>query len=588
MEFKLSSKNNFYLFLLFLTLGLIWIYFILSPLKSLPSPIFGGDYYNHLGILNHLYAGGSFFESAQLSGEIPWVPRFHHLIVFVFGKLFNLDPLTAWIWQSIFIFPLFYSLAYYFIGRKIGAENFILFSIVFLASFPIFKYTDFAATILMPFYAIVIFNFVKKPSLKNALLLALVFGIGSNTNVQLAAVSFLLILLLLILSLFRKNISPDIPEIKPTHVLLSLALTFLLALVYWHGPIFIKSMHVLNKLHIYGWADFSNIFVIFGYGFNSIIGNILHLNITTLFFLYFLYYFYTKRSSKNYLSEPTILIPLIILVAIVISAFHPLVTFTLAKVHFAPERLVLMLSYLLAYFSILYIPLVRNNKYIFFLLLVSVLIIGYHGYTSFTSSKYYTAGLQSLPDIPFLSAEEWIKNNTDVDTVFLSSKEEAFAFNALTGRKFMDIRWTHTSIYADMQQRDMDAAIILYGNNDEKTTELLNKYNVSYFLLSNHYPDLLYKIDEKGAISGIFDPFLAQNTPENLKYIEKYDVPYMRVYSYMDPAWVPNYPKYNLLLFGPKYNSTDLFSPVFVSHLEYVVSFEDENGEYIAIYKVRR
>src|SRR3989338_6009562 len=87
---ELSSDTFKYVLILALTVAFV-NYNFLSQFKQLPSPLYGGDYYNHLGSIYHIYYGGSVFENGQMHGESQWVPWFYHLSVVILSKITGID-----------------------------------------------------------------------------------------------------------------------------------------------------------------------------------------------------------------------------------------------------------------------------------------------------------------------------------------------------------------------------------------------------------------------------------------------------------------------------------------------------------------
>ena len=73
----------------FLLINLSWI----TPLKQLPSPIYGGDYYYHLGFVNHMIRGGSVFENHQYNGEAPWSPFLYQGSIALLSKITGANPI---------------------------------------------------------------------------------------------------------------------------------------------------------------------------------------------------------------------------------------------------------------------------------------------------------------------------------------------------------------------------------------------------------------------------------------------------------------------------------------------------------------
>ena len=62
--------------ILIAVVGLVLLthYHIVSPLRQLPSPIYGGDYYYQLGQTNHVASGGSPLHSSKPPPSHPQLP----------------------------------------------------------------------------------------------------------------------------------------------------------------------------------------------------------------------------------------------------------------------------------------------------------------------------------------------------------------------------------------------------------------------------------------------------------------------------------------------------------------------------------
>src|SRR3989344_8578193 len=91
------------LFLLVSLVMLSYTFGFVTQLKQIPSPLYGGDYYNGLGGVIHILDGGSILNSAQMAGEIPWVPWLYHLSVAIFSRITGIEPMMALIDFSVII-----------------------------------------------------------------------------------------------------------------------------------------------------------------------------------------------------------------------------------------------------------------------------------------------------------------------------------------------------------------------------------------------------------------------------------------------------------------------------------------------------
>ncbi len=84
-----------YVFIILLILVVSFLIGVLSGLKQLPGPLYGGDVYFHFASIKHLENGGSIFKSAQYLGEWQHYSWLLYILVFWFSKLFHLTTQKA-------------------------------------------------------------------------------------------------------------------------------------------------------------------------------------------------------------------------------------------------------------------------------------------------------------------------------------------------------------------------------------------------------------------------------------------------------------------------------------------------------------
>ena len=176
-------KNN-WMFIAVLGFLAFLNYLYLSPLESLPSPIYGGDYYYQLGQTNHFKFGGNPFESATILGALPGYFVLYTLGAGLIAKL-GFDAIVAHFIFSYIILLLgaivFYTLVNkLFKSKVLGIVGVLMF---FMADkFPILKYTPFAELLIMPLIILLLYNFIKDTSKRNILFLGIGFGLAGLTH----------------------------------------------------------------------------------------------------------------------------------------------------------------------------------------------------------------------------------------------------------------------------------------------------------------------------------------------------------------------------------------------------------------------
>jgi hypothetical protein len=144
----------------------------------------------------------------------------------------------------------------------------------------------------------------------------------------------------------------------------------------------------------------------------------------------------------------------------------------------------------------------------------------------------------------------WITYNIRKNETILSNDESGFMLAVLSGRKVMLTRRTHASYYVDIDKRIAEAAVAMYGNNTEKSLDILKKYNVKYLYIDEHL--LNYPM---------------RTRPEFSDYLEENNINFSLVYDRYDIAVPPERANMlNLLIIPPqKINPefVELFEPVY-------------------------
>jgi hypothetical protein len=181
-----------------------------------------------------------------------------------------------------------------------------------------------------------------------------------------------------------------------------------------------------------------------------------------------------------------------------------------------------------------------------------------------------------------------VLTNTDVHDVFISSKENAFMINALTGRKVLTLRRGHMEHFVEADPREVALAVILYGNNDAKRAELLREYNVSYLYWDVYWINSEFTIED-GQVSGWYDPILVYDTPENRMIFDENGVRYAAINTWIDPsAKGEDVPMFDVLIVGPE--NYEAFNHPWNSgldpYLERVWQYDEGGLTYVAVYKV--
>jgi len=607
----MEKKISLILFLLIIFVFLFLNYGLISKFKQLPSPIYGGDLYYHLGMMYHIFDGGSIFENSQLLNETPWAPFFYQLLIVIISKIFGISLMIANLYSSLF-FMIISSVIVYFLSKEFFKDDFISLIPVclILSNFPVFKYSYFTEVVVMPLFFYLLFKALKHNSKKYYILAGISFGLIGISHVMAFMMACVFVFITFFYLFFfgefeegkhaikvsRKsfiiNLSNLITNlINRRYFFITIIIGLIISQLYWFKPIFFHRLSTANKISEYDQTDFSSV-NIFEYTIKSLYeifvrsDNIFYL-ILSIFSLLGLFYLILKKKSfeEKYI--------LLILSALLLSRFHYLITFPILGTDFFSR---LMVSYifttlqpLLFTFGIIMIfeKLKINSRKFFVFAVIAVVIISIKIYEErINSDVWIKTGMQPLPEYIY-ELSEWIRKNTKVNDVFASTNEISFMLNGISGRKVLNSRRAHSGMYVDVDKRWADAAVLFYGNNSEKISEIIKKYNIKYLYWQANWVSLDFEI-ENGNIVNIFDPLLIKDIKEYEEYLSKNGVKYIKINFWLDPAnRNSDVKKFDTLLVLPyKIDDFDPFSPEFKKHLKEIKDFRHNNITIGKIYEV--
>ena len=547
------------LVLLFLNFGL------LETMQQLPSPIYGGDFYNGLGGVNHLMSGGSLFASAQMIGETPWVPWLYHVSVAIFATITGLGAMKGLIFFSLPAMVLSAVVAYLFITRMCGDKYLAIAGMVFLLqAFPIFKYSEFAALLMVPAFLLVLYEFVKKPDARNAAVTGVLLGLAGLSNTQAFFVSFMLFGLAFVFFFLPRlwkggKVAMDggDAELLKMYAIVFVA-GFAISLLFWYWPIFVYHGNTLNPIQDITTPDVNNptylwqtvtdyslkpVFLPYTGGIEMIF--------TLLVLAGIAYAAITRQSDESRFI-------LMILAGVLLGTFHTFITLPLFGKHLVNFMLVdqmrpILLAALVPMGVLLVFRKASKEKartIITAAVLVLTLWLFLQALEAKWENQWYKSGQQALMP-PIAELESWVKANTNVNDVFLTTNEDGFMMNAVTGRKVLSYRRAHSSPYTDVNTRMADQAVIVYGSDSAKAQALLKEYHVKYLLWTGNWILNEFSFDSQGQMNGFFDPLDIPDNSSNRAYWDSAGVRYFNQTMPLDPAPRPGSPEYKVLVAMP-------------------------------------
>lgn len=603
----------------FILIGIVLLYFlgqwyITHDFQQLPSNLYGGDFYYQMGCIESIRSGGGMFGGCSiLNSEPGYFPLYGNLVA-LFANLFSLETLNAMVYFSLVLvlvsLSLLYLILYYFFNDKnvslLGVLLFLPFNI-----FPIFKYTDFTEALMIPILFFSVFYFIKKKSMKAAILFGVVYGLNAISH----GIAFVAVNLLLLMTffycifsrVFSKNVSGKIGFSKAVFVgnfrkyillfIVIFVIGFVIAQLYWFNPIFVYHGDAKLESHKWSTVDYTPLSTQFDFLFKTLERFFFNFNsfftiISSILGLLGLFYLIRNFNVDK---SPIYYFIIFTLVVGAIGTFHYFITELLFQNNLVPTHMrKFLLGLPIVLLSLYGVSSVLKQykqfaKYLFFGLLILLLIVQVQVYSDISNDGLIQVANDPLDEM-FLDMQVFIMENTEINDVILSNNELSFMLSGLTGRKLVVTRRAQNSPFLDFDQRQADAAVILYGTNNEKRKELLKKYNVEYLYWNYKWIETEYYFNkETMKIEMAFDPLTVMDKPEWRDYFDTYDVPYKIVHDWLDPAaGEEGYEKLDLLRVLPLYYN--FVQPwqlnLTVNNLEEVWRYE-ENGTILAnIYKV--
>ncbi len=536
---KIERKDHqFFVLILLVSLAITGSFYL--SLKSLPSPIHGGDLYYHTGMAYHFFRGGSIFDNSQLVNAIPWAPFFQQYVISLLGHLTAGNMIKANLYSGI-LFQCLSIITVYLLGLELFGNRKVE-ALIFTAPFLFLmnlKYTEIMVSFVAPLVLLLLLRTIKNPEPKNFVLLGVGFGLSLITHtlggISMALVIFVVSVFFL---LFEKKEGKYSFNIKNLQLI---AVTFviggLIGLLFWFQPVFKEHLHISNNISEYDQESYE-VMLTWGYTagrfwflpkLNDMVDFAKLLIACTGFILII--------RDKDRSREEKFL--LVLLVTTLITTFHYLVTIPLINRDFF-SRLIynayIGIPIISAAFVVGINRLVKDRRNVKLLALALLLVFSYSTFNNYIqTNQWIQVGKAELSPV-FTDVADWMKENTELSDVFITTNEIGFALNGLTGSKFVASRRAHSGMFVDVDRRWTDAAIILYGNDGEKRRELLEAYNVKYLYWRYDWIQMDYTFDESGQLVNIFDPYLIRDIENYSKELDENGVEYIEINTWLDPA----------------------------------------------------
>ena len=595
------DKRFFILFLLFiLAISIFVSVYTVNQLKSLPSPIHGGDYYYQLGGIVHIMKGGNPLEHTSLIKGITfgYLPVYGSLVA-LFGNFLGLSPLKSVMYFTGIVFFLSSVISYflfYFLTKNQYISLFLLFLLTGLNKHPIFKYTPFTLFVLVPLYFLVLFflyNDEYKKKNVYSFSLGLVNGLLSISHTIYYIVASFISFIFFLALIKRKKIT--------LRGILLFAMPFvLLSMIYFYRPLIEAHLKIsYDRLHI-DFPDFANFDVAILFFKQQIKKSFFSFSSFDSFLINILFWlsvvFAVKKRFSNK-SNKLAIFSLLVMLSVFFITFSYFFTEPLFHIHFAPPYCANFFIFAKLFFIAYFLSSVQEKffaksyfVFLFFFILMSLFCYEAYCFSyKFGHDRWFKIGKNPIPQI-YSSSAQFFNNHFSVHDVVLTTKEIGFALNALTGCKLITSRWAQQSDpYVNLPLRDLELATILYTNNDLERLKLLRKYNVSLLYWNINWISSEFRFKKNKLIS-FYDPLMAFDSSDYREFLKKNNIKYFLIHWWADPsAWRPEVRKFDLIVVSPNnYRSfTKPWHPSFDKFLSKIWSLKDKNGnEIAAFYKV--
>ncbi len=591
--------------------GLIVLFSVLltfqySSYKQLPSPLYGGDLYFQLAAVNNVKDGGNPFSSPSTLGGLPSYFPIYSVFTGNFAKIFNLNAMTAMFICSIIYVDIgiiiLYLLFKNFFPKEIAVISVIFYGYPYVFLGGILKYTEFSNFVVFPMFLLSLTYFFKSHrKILWAVLSGFMYGILSLSHAEGFFIGTMLMPLLFLYLLFfqyydfkkfdKKKIKKEWKK-NLSYFLLIFIIGFAIAQIYWFIPF--KEIISGSESPVFR----SDAIFTFPYVTQFILSHLFvfkefPLSVISIFFIAGIVTPLVLRKRSREMKLFYILCIILLLFPFHFLFTRPIVGFDLVPTHMFLHLQHLIIAIISSYGAYMIIHLSQNRKlrtgitiFIYALILFSVLL----GYSKFIKdNKWVAVGKTPLPP-QLIPAANWIKQNTNVNDVFISTKETGSAINALTGRKFLSVRYNQMPPFSDYFQREADLAVILYGNNSKMRKELIRKYHVKYLYWDFYWFNTDFSFDRDGKLRGYFDPISVPATRHFVDYFKQAGVKFLPVKMTIDPSRRndPHFKKENLLVAFPANNNPfHPWSNSLDKSLTLEKAFRAGNMTYAKIYRVK-
>lgn len=585
---------------------------VIQGYKQLPSPIYGGDYYYQMGNVIHFMKGGEFIASSSLVDALPVYLPVYSVIVAGFSSLFGLSAMKGMLVLGVLFISLSFFI-WYFLFKKIFKNNWLALLgstlIVGIGSI-IIKYGPFSFNIVFPFFIYAFYMVFVHNRRRDFVLLGLLYSLLLFSHMALFIGATLIIVMYflycLILACKENKFSGIVDYLRSNYVnwLIFIGISIPLLLIYWFKPLFLY--HLNMSYYDRGHMDFPDLHLLsvqFQLLKKTIIEYFLKFNtfrniILSLLGLVGISFFAFLKIKKTDKVKRFVKFWVI---SSFIAGFSYIITEPLIGMNFLSHRVIgffikfsctLLSLYALSTLFILIKSKFKINRIYFNLIILLIIVIVISTTIPFfidnrDNSQWNQVGITEMNPL-YENLSKYLAEIPQ-DKVIISTKELSFVVNSISGLKSVTSRWAHSGDpFTDIPGRDMDTAIILYGNDISNKLDLIREYDVDYLYWDYYWINSEFTFDAEGKLQNLYDPLIVLDRSEYREQLDENGIKYVAMNFWLDPSSrKEDIRKFDILLVSPNnyMNQSHPWTYDLDPYLEEVWAYNQNNLSYAKLYK---
>ncbi len=560
MRFPRLSGTEWRLAILLATVAAAQAWLV-RDMRFLASGLFGGDHAYQLACIRSIAASLDPMASCSVSGALPGYLPLYGTLVAGFSLATGLDPLHAMFVTAVIFRVLSAFVVYRVFRRLFGPPAGLAVACLWSALHPelIFKYTEFTTAVLVPLQFLALHRYLERPVAgRAAAVAAALAALGYAHSVAFiggVAIAGIAIVAGAIALRGKRPLAAE--ALRVLRHLPVFAAGCALALGYWWRPIFVHRGR--TSLHYVEWTsvDLSSLERRLDWARRTLAAEFSFDNVPlaalTLLVAGGAAALAARGNRRRFA-------PAAVLAAASFAwMFHYLATVPALGAHFVPLYVQWML-WGVARLLLAAIPLAllfgtaagRRHSGGLQSAILALALVAVVAQARALHARPEMRQAREEQDPAIAALTRWAGAHLDPGAVALSTNELSFAWSAITGRKTVVTRRGQNDAFLDMDVRNRDAALMLYGRDDSLRTRLLDRYRVDVVFWASNWFASEYAVTATGD-TVTYDPFLYFRDPEYDGALARAGVEFYHDFTWVDPALRgPDYARFDLSIVTPR------------------------------------